>query len=232
MKAMILAAGKGERMRPLTETCPKPMLKVNGKPLLEHHIIQLKNAGITDIVINHAWYGEVIVDYFGNGQAWQVSIEYSAEAVGELETAGGIIKALPLLDDEPFVLVNGDVYCQLDYQQLPQMLSGLAHLCLVENPEHNLTGDFGLNDQRVMLPSDASDATYTYSGIAVLSPSLFKDYLNHHGPLPLGPLLKAASEQGLVSGQLIDHHWTDVGTPERLALLNQQLQQNQQQAEK
>ena len=222
MKAMILAAGKGERMRPLTNECPKPMLKVKGKPLLEHRIDNLKRAGITEFVINLAWFGEKIEQYFGDGSRWQVTIQYSYESVGELETAGGIIKALPLLGDAPFLLVNGDVFCAPDYQQLMLKHSGdLATLFLVENPTHNPKGDFSLSADRVILP-DGKSASYTYSGIALLSPALFSAYKSHQGPLPLGPLLKNGCENKSISGIVLDTPWTDVGTPERLALLNQQ----------
>ncbi|GLX84025.1 nucleotidyltransferase [Thalassotalea loyana] len=226
MKAMILAAGKGERMRPLTERCPKPMLEVAGKPMLEHHIEQLKKAGVTDIVINHAWYGEKIVEYFADGAKWGVSIHYSEEEIGALETAGGIIKALPMLGKDPFILVNGDVFCLLDYQKLPALGDKLAHLCLVDNPLHNKAGDFTLKQTNVGVPQGKDDQTYTYAGIAVLSPLLFKEFKAEKGPLPLGPILKSASRLDQVSGEVIVQDWTDVGTPERLTLLNQQIEQS------
>ncbi len=226
MMAMILAAGKGERMRPLTNQCPKPMLKVFGKPLLEHHLIQLKKAGVTDVVINHAWYGEKIVEYFGDGSQWQINIRYSKEEVGALETAGGIINVLSAFNDEPFLLVNGDVFCLLDYTKLTFNVNASAHIGLVKNPEHNLKGDFQLVEGQVALPKNTDDETYTYSGIAVLRAKLFTPYLHHQGPLSLGAVLKSACQEGQVSGQVIETPWTDVGTPARLEQLNQQAQEN------
>ena len=224
MKAMILAAGRGERMRPLTDTCPKPLLKVAGVPLIEHHLRNLKQAGITDIVINHAWLGEQIEQYFGNGEKFGVSIVYSAEHGGALETAGGIIKALPLLGDEPFVIVNGDVFCDFDFKQLPILqVDELAHLILVTNPEHNVKGDFGFNGSALTYDVNLANANekFTYSGLGVYHPNLFAGLAIEKAPL--APILIKAMEQGYISGTLHSGLWSDIGTPERLEQINKQL---------
>lgn len=221
---MILAAGRGERMRPLTDTCPKPLLKVAGVPLIEHHLRNLKQAGITNIVINHAWLGEKIEQYFGNGEKFGVSIVYSAEHDGALETAGGIVKALPLLGDEPFVIVNGDVFCDFDFKQLPNLqASDLAHLILVENPEHNVQGDFGFNGAKLTYDINIAHAheKFTYSGLGVYHPKLFSGLAIEKAPL--APILIKAMEQGYISGTLHSGLWSDIGTPERLDQINKQL---------
>lgn len=213
MKAMILAAGKGERLRPLTLHTPKPLVRVGGVPLIEYHLNALAAAGFTDIVINHAWLGQQIEDHLGDGARFGVSIRYSAE--GEpLETGGGIFKALPLLGGEPFAVVNGDIWTDYDFSALRRPLVGLAHLVLVENPAHHAAGDFCLTDSRV---SDArpNAKTLTYSGIAVLSPALFADA--EAGAFKLAPLLRQAMAAGKVSGECLQGHWVDVGTHERLA---------------
>ena len=234
MKAMILAAGRGERMRPLTDSCPKPMLKVAGIPLIEHHIIKLAKAGVTDIVINHAWLGEQIEEYLKDGSQWNVSINYSRESKEALETAGGIIKALPLLRDEtnpeaPFLVVNGDVYTDFDFTELPKLSKDcLAHIWLVNNPEHNLTGDFLLSkSNKVRNIKDKSTLSndyvaYTFSGIGLYKPALFSTQKSEH-ILPLGPLLRDSAEKLKLSGKLLLDHWTDVGTPERLDELNRRV---------
>lgn len=225
---MILAAGRGERMRPLTDTCPKPLLKVRGKPLLEWHLDALGHGGFRDAVINTAWLGEQIEDHFGHESASGVRIRYSHEGRdfgGALETAGGIARALPLLD-EVFWVVAGDVY-------MPQFLytraaydrfaaSGkLAHLWLVPNPEHNPKGDFGLAPDGAAL--NAAEERYTYSTCGLFRRGLF-DTLPSGNPeglkVKLAPLLRAAMDQGRVSAELYRGPWTDVGTPERLDRLN------------
>ncbi|TRX54030.1 N-acetylmuramate alpha-1-phosphate uridylyltransferase MurU [Thalassomonas sp. M1454] len=224
MKAMILAAGRGERMKPLTDTCPKPLLKVAGVPLIEHHLRNLKQAGITDIVINHAWLGEQIEQYFGDGKKFGVNIVYSAEGDGALETAGGIVKALPLLGDEPFVLVNGDIYCDFNFAQLPKLQSfELAHLILVKNPEHNLAGDFGFNGKTLTFDSKLAQANekFTYSGLGVYHPKLFAGLAIEKAPL--APILIKAMEQGSISGTRYSGVWSDIGTPQRLEQINKQL---------
>ena len=214
MKEMILAAGKGERMRPLTLHTPKPLLPVGGKPLIQWHMEALQRAGIRQLVINHAWLGEQIEDAFGDGARLNVSISWSAEEQ-PLETAGGILRALPLLGDEPFVLVNGDVWCDLDFACLQLPEGKLAHLVLADNPPFKQGGDFLLSEGLVSNPdADNSTDALTYSGIAVLSPALFDGL--PEGPRPLAPLLRAAAEQGLVSGECHAGRWIDVGTPERL----------------
>ena len=213
MKAMILAAGKGERMRPLTLHTPKPLVPVAGVPLIEYHLRALAAAGFTEVVINHAWLGQQIEDHLGDGSRWGLSIRYSAE--GEpLETGGGIFKALPLLGDQPFVLVNGDIWTDYDFSRLRQPSSALAHLVLVDNPGHHGAGDFRLDAGQVADGAGASD-TLTYSGIAVIDPALFTGC--QPGAFKLAPLLRAAMASGQVSGAHFSGHWVDVGTLERLA---------------
>ncbi|MCC2617810.1 nucleotidyltransferase family protein [Aestuariibacter halophilus] len=219
---MLLAAGRGERMRPLTDRCPKPLLEVAGKPLIAHHINRLAAAGYQRVVINHAWLGQQIEQQLGDGSAFGVQIHYSAEP-DALETAGGIIQAMPLLlADNPsqqFLVINGDVYCELD----PGILQPLgdeadAHLVLVPNPEHNPGGDFHLQDNQVHSHGQPS---LTFSGIGIYHARLF-DGLSP-GKRPLAPLLRSAMEAGRVSGQRFDGRWVDVGTPERLQQLNQEV---------
>ncbi len=213
MKAMILAAGKGERMRPLTLHTPKPLVPVAGVPLIEYHLRALAAAGFTEVVINHAWLGQQIEEHLGDGSRWGLSIRFSAE--GEpLETGGGIFKALPLLGDQPFVLVNGDIWTDYDFSRLRQPSSALAHLVLVDNPGHHGAGDFRLDAGQVADGAGASD-TLTYSGIAVIDPALFAGC--EPGAFKLAPLLRAAMASGQVSGEHFSGHWVDVGTLERLA---------------
>lgn len=213
MKAMILAAGKGERMRPLTLTTPKPLIRAAGVPLIEYHIRALATAGFTEIVINHAWLGQQIEDYLGDGSQFGVNIQYSPE--GEpLETGGGIFRALPLLGNEPFLVVNGDIWTDYDFSALRQTIAGLAHLVMVDNPEHHTTGDFTLVDAQVQDREPGSQAL-TYSGIAVLHPQLFAGCTA--GAFKLAPLLRKAMADGQVSGEHLQGQWVDVGTHERLA---------------
>jgi len=212
MKAMILAAGKGERLRPLTLHTPKPLVRAGGVPLIEYHIRALAEAGFRDLVINHAWLGEQVEACLGDGGRFNVRIRYSAE--GEpLETGGGIYRALPLLGDEPFVVVNGDIWTDYDFTTL-QPPEGLAHLVLVDNPVHHPAGDFSLREGKVG-EGDKSAEQLTYSGIAVLHPRLFARC--HSGPFKLAPLLRGAMAAGQVSGEHYDGRWVDVGTHERLA---------------
>ncbi len=213
MRAMILAAGKGERMRPLTLNTPKPLIPVAGVPLIEYHLGALARAGFTEVVINHAWLGEKIEAHVGNGERFGLQVTYSRETQ-PLETGGGIFQALQYLGDEPFVVVNGDIWTDYDFAALRRPLAGLAHLVLVPNPEHHPEGDFLLADGQVQLPSTSVD-TLTYSGIAVLHPKLFAD--SAAGAFKLAPLLRFAMRDGDVSGEPFDGHWIDVGTPERLA---------------
>lgn len=219
MKAMILAAGKGERMRPLTLHTPKPLLRAGPCTLIEHHLRGLAAAGFTELVINHAWLGEQIEAYLGDGARFGVRIRYSPE--GEpLETGGGIYKALPLLGDAPFAVVNGDVFAAYDYARLKLPDGMLAHLLMVDNPAHHPGGDFALVDGRLHdLP--APGRALTYSGIAVLAPALFEGC--EPGAFKLAPLLRRAMAQGRVSGEYFAGPWVDVGTPERLAEVDQLL---------
>ncbi|MDF0729833.1 nucleotidyltransferase family protein [Pseudomonas entomophila] len=213
MKAMILAAGKGERMRPLTLHTPKPLVPVAGQPLIEYHLRALATAGFTDVVINHAWLGQQIEDHLGDGSRFGLSIRYSPE--GEpLETGGGIFKALPLLGEAPFLLVNGDIWTGYDFSRLRQPPRGLAHLVLVDNPGHHGRGDFRLLGEQVVDGDDAP-GTLTFSGLSVLDPALFDGC--QPGPFKLAPLLRQAMARGLVSGEHYRGPWVDVGTLERLA---------------
>lgn len=213
MKAMILAAGKGERLRPLTLHTPKPLVRAAGVPLIEYHVRALAAAGFTELVINHAWLGQQIEDYLGDGVRFGVRIAYSAE--GEpLETGGGIFQALPLLGDQPFVLVNGDIFTDYPFAQLRRPLSGLAHLVLVANPTHHAGGDFCLQGGQVS-DAQAGEGNLTYSGLAVLSPALFAEC--QPGAFKLAPSLRQAMAAGQVSGEQFAGCWVDVGTHERLA---------------
>ncbi|MFK5732845.1 nucleotidyltransferase family protein [Pseudomonas urmiensis] len=213
MKAMILAAGKGERMRPLTLHTPKPLVPVAGQPLIEYHLRALAAAGVSEVVINHAWLGQQIEDHLGDGSRFGLTIRYSAE--GEpLETGGGIFKALPMLGETPFLLVNGDVWSDYDFRQLNKPLEGLAHLVLVDNPGHHGRGDFRLQGAQVVDGDDAP-GTLTFSGISVLDPALFAGC--QPGAFKLAPLLRQAMAQGKVTGERHGGLWVDVGTLERLA---------------
>ena len=228
MRAMILAAGRGERMRPLTDHTPKPLLLAGGKPLIVWHIERLVHAGITELVINHAHLGAQIERVLGDGSRFGASIRYSDEGTA-LETAGGIAYALPLLGDEIFAVVNGDVYCDYDFARLPELAGQMqrdrdnAHLVLVGNPEHHPDGDFLLQDSRVANPP-AHDrrSALTFSGIGLYRPELFAR-IPRGSKAPLAPLLREQTALGKVSGE---HHrgaWVDVGTPQRLEALDQQL---------
>lgn len=222
MKAMILAAGKGERMRPLTLHTPKPLVRAAGVPLIEYHVRALAAAGFTELVINHAWLGQQIEDYLGDGSRFGVRIVYSPE--GEpLETGGGIFKALPLLGEQPFLVVNGDVFTDYAFAELRRPLAGLAHLVLVANPSHHPQGDFRLVDGKV---TDEPEHTnrLTYSGLAVLSPALFDGC--QPGAFKLAPLLRRAMADGQVSGEHFGGRWIDVGTHERLAEVERLLQES------
>jgi len=218
MKAMILAAGRGERMRPLTDHTPKPLLEVGGKALIEYHLTALQQAEVREVIINHAWLGEQIEARLGKGERYGLQIQYSPEVPVALETAGGIIQALSRLGTEPFIVVNGDIWCDYPMQQLPQQLDGLAHLVMVDNPPHNPQGDFCLIDGR--LQAEGQDKL-TYSGIGVYHPQLFAGL--EPGIRPLAPILKAAMAKGLVSGEQYEGRWLDIGTPERLHQLDTEL---------
>ncbi|MDH4394739.1 MAG: nucleotidyltransferase family protein [Limnobacter sp.] len=234
---MILAAGRGERMRPLTDTCPKPMLQAGGKPLIAWHLEALAKAGFNHVVINHAHLGELIERGLGDGSQYGVDIAYSAEGTA-LETAGGIRKALPLLangpDSEPFLVLNGDVYTDWPINHANTVLQAwsalrpdqrpLAHLVLVPNPEHNPKGDFYLTPNGTVHgdAEHSAHSAYTFSGIGVYQTSLFKD-LPLNEPAKLAPLLRQAMAQGRVTGELHLGLWLDIGTPARLNDLNEYL---------
>lgn len=220
MKAMILAAGRGERMRPLTDHKPKPLLQAGGKPLIVWHLERLAAAGFKEIVINHAHLGSQIEAALGNGAPWGLHIQYSPEPPGALETAGGIATALPLLGDEPFLVVNGDVYCDIDFGHFSGLTVGNAHLVMVPNPIHHNSGDFSLDGARVIAAQ--GEQTFTYSGVAVFAPAFFAK-VKPGSIMKLRPLLDAAIAAGTLTGERHAGRWVDVGTPERLAELDQEL---------
>lgn len=217
MKAMILAAGKGKRMRPLTLTTPKPLIPVQGIPLIEHHIKALSKAGFSQLVINHAWLGQQIEDFLGDGSQYGVSIKYSRES-SPLETGGGILKALPLLGEQPFLVVNGDIFCDYPFAHLNHFMDHLAHLILVNNPPHVAQGDFGLKKDLVI---NNACQQYTFAGISILHPKLFANCTEQ--AFKLAPLLRKAANQQLVTGELFGGYWQDVGTIERLQAVEQYL---------
>jgi len=217
MKAMILAAGRGERMRPLTDHTPKPLLAVGGKPLIGWHLERLAGAGFREIVINHAHLGEQIEAALGNGERWGVSINYSAEGKA-LETAGGIAYALPLLGNAPFLVVNGDVYTEYDFSRLKSALSDsmLAHLVMVDNPLQHPNGDFALDDGNLTLEGERK---LTFSGVGIYRPELFMEIVRGVSA-KLAPLLRQAIMDGKVSAEHFHGRWQDVGTPQRLQELD------------
>ncbi len=211
MRAMILAAGRGERMRPLTDCTPKPLISVGRYRLIEYHLLRLARAGFTEVVINHAWLGEQIEAALGDGARYGLRIFYSPEGEA-LETGGGIFQALPLLGDAPFLVVNGDVWTDYPFQRVRELsLSGLAHLVLVDNPPQHPRGDFHLSAGRVLA---AGEPKFTFSGIGVYHPDVFAGC--SQGRFSLVPLLLKSMESGLVSGEHYDGVWHDVGTVERL----------------
>lgn len=219
MKAMILAAGRGERMRPLTDNTPKPLLMVGDKPLIQWHVEALQAAGFTELVINHAWLGEQIELLLGDGSQFGLQIVYSPEGADVLETGGGIFNALSLLSDtssdDAFLVINGDVVTDLDFRQLPTQINGLAHLVMVPNPAHHNQGDFVLEEGDVR---NMGQPRLTFSGIGIYRPQLFTGC--EAGAFPLAPLLVAAMQDGRATGQLHTGMWVDVGTQERLQNVN------------
>jgi MurNAc alpha-1-phosphate uridylyltransferase len=230
---MILAAGRGERMRPLTDHTPKPLLPVGGKPLIVWHIERLRAAGFTHVVINHAHLGEQIESALGNGAALGVSIDYSRE-VSALETAGGIATALPLIASDVFPVINGDIYCEYDFSRLAEPMKRLsaagdqAYLVLVDNPPHHPQGDFVLDGGRVKdadIPLTPHPARFTFSGIGVYHRALFA-HTAAGTKAPLAPLLRLAIDAGRVSGEHYAGRWEDVGTPGRLNALDEELRQH------
>lgn len=225
MKAMILAAGLGSRMRPLTDNTPKPLLTVSDIPLLEHHVARLAKSGVNELVINIAYLGEQIRAYVGDGSRWGVSVKYSVEDQ-PLETGGGVLKALPLLEqnesgNSPFIIVNGDVWTDFDFKRLLQLnlksKYSAAHLIMVPTPEYREKGDFALHDG--YLSNETS--MLTYSGIGVYTPGLFKGVREKE--FPLAPLLRRFADLGELSGELHQGEWDDIGTPERLYALRERI---------
>lgn len=219
MKAMILAAGRGERMRPLTDTCPKPLLSVGGKALIVWHLERLAAAGFREVVINHAHLGEQIDAALGDGSSWGLAIRYSPEPPGALETAGGIANALPLLGDASFLVINGDIYCDWNPSALMLAAKDLAHLVLVPNPEHHPRGDFRIDGSRVFGDGEPS---HTFAGIGIYRPEIFAG-IERGKPAKLAPLLRVAMAEGRVSGEVHGGRWVDVGTPQRLNELDAEL---------
>ena len=222
MKAMILAAGRGERMRPLTDHAPKPLLPVAGRPLIVHHLEALRAAGIVEVVINTGHLGEQLPAALGDGQRWGMRIAWSPEPPEALETGGGIFQALPLLGQEPFIVVNGDIWTDFPltrWTQPPLMPAGLAHLLLVDNPDHHPAGDFRLDGDRAF--ADGSPRL-TFSGIGMYRPELFR-HIPRGSRAKLGVLLQNAMAGGAVTAERFDGFWLDVGTPERLACLDRRL---------
>ena len=217
MKAMILAAGRGERMRPLTDKTPKALLRAGGQCLIEYHINALAKAGITELVINYAHLGEQFPAQLGNGERYGVSISWSPEGETGLETGGGIFKALPLLGDAAFVVINGDVWTDYPFDAISEP-EGLAHLVMVNNPEHNPEGDFVLQGNQIQ---PDGNPRYTFSGIGIYHPALFADC--KPGVFKLAPLLREAMQKQQVSGEYYAGQWIDVGTPERLQALDEML---------
>jgi MurNAc alpha-1-phosphate uridylyltransferase len=227
MKAMILAAGKGERMRPLTLERPKPLLPVGGRALIEHHLLALAGAGFDEVVVNLSWLGTQISAALGDGSRYGLRILYSDEGPEPLETGGGIFRALLWLSPrgEPFLVLNGDVWMQYPYASLRERfaaglpLQDQAYLVLVPNPDHNPAGDFTLGDGRMIEPHDGESPRYTFSGLGVYSPALFEDCTD--GIFKLAPLLRTAATSSLVGAELFEGEWHDIGTPERLQALCQ-----------
>lgn len=216
MRAMILAAGRGERMRPLTDTLPKPLLAVHGKALIVWHLERLARNGFSDVVINIAHLGSKIVEYLGDGSQYGLSISYSDEQdSGALESAGGIKKALPLLGDAPFLVVNGDIFCDYEFDASFDLRGKKAHLILVPNPPHNTKGDFGIQEHLLL---NVAQEMYTFSGIGYYDPSFFETVALQKSPL--APLLKEAIDKEQLSGEVFKNIWHDIGTPQRLKEIN------------
>ena len=218
MRAMILAAGRGERLRPLTDTLPKPLIEAGGKPLIEYHLERLAMAGFRDVVINQGHLGHMLPERLGDGERWQLRIHWSVEPPDALETGGGIFQALPVLGDGPFLLINGDIYTDYPLARLRAVKCDLAHLVLVPNPPHNPAGDFSLQGAR--LRSTGPDK-YTFSGLAVYHPRLLADCAA--GRYSIVPILRKAMDDSLVTGELYCGQWLDIGNPQRLQSLQQVL---------
>lgn len=218
-QAIVLAAGRGERLRPLTDRIPKPLVSVRGRPLLDQHLHRLRRAGVTRCVINIEHLGALIEAHVGNGSRYGLDVTFSREPPGALETAGGIKHALPHLEPLPFICVNADVYCDFDFGSLPYRPSSDAHLVMVNNPRYHPHGDFSLRGNRItndLLPR------YTFSGIAVYDPTLF-EFARAPRRIPLAPILRNAAAGGVVTGEMHRGLWFDIGTPLRLATADQRL---------
>ncbi|MCW9013629.1 MAG: nucleotidyltransferase family protein [Gammaproteobacteria bacterium] len=215
MKAMILAAGRGERMRPLTDQTPKPLLQAGKHKLIEYHLLNLAAAGFKDVVINIAWLGQQIIDALGNGSDYGLNIQYSDEGEHALETGGGIYNALHLLGEKPFLVINGDIHTDYPLQRLNELTpTGLAHLVFVPNPEHNSAGDFYIQDNQLALTGNQK---YTFSGIGVYKKEFFPPQEN--SAFPLAPLFRQHAAQKLISAELYQGPWQDIGTIDRLEKL-------------
>lgn len=230
MRALVFAAGLGERMRPLTDHTPKPLLEAGGKPLIAWHLEKLAAMGVREVVINTSWLAPRFPEALGDGARWGLRIAYSYEGPVPLETGGGMLHALPLLGEAPFLLVNGDIWTDYDFGRLPSEPAGLAHLVMVDRPGYATHGDFALDhDGRVC---EDGEHRLTYAGIGLYRPQLLQDWHRHAGAgndagtLPrfrLAPILRAHMARGAISGEHHGGQWTDVGTPERLAALDRQL---------
>ena len=212
MRALIFAAGRGERMRPLTDATPKPLLQVGGKRLIEWHLENLGQAGVRDVVINTSYLAEQFPPALGDGSRWGLRIAYSYEGPEPLETGGGMLRALALLGDKAFIAVNGDIWTDFDFSTLPQNPQGLAHLVLVDNPEHHPQGDFALENGFVR-----DERRLTFSGIGVYLPALVAAH--EPGRFPLTPILRTAMRERQIRGEHYRGAWSDVGTPQRLTAL-------------
>lgn len=230
MKALIFAAGLGERMRPLTDATPKPLLRVGGKPLIEWHLEKLAALGIRDVVVNTSWLADQFPATLGDGARWNLRLHYAYEGDTPLETGGGMWNALPLLGEAPFLLINGDVWTDYDFARLPRSPAGLAHLVLVDPPPQAPRGDFALDGEGRVHPD--GEHRLTYAGIGVYRPQLLDGWrdliptptlVNGKPKFPLAPLLRAHMAAGAISGEHYRGRWTDVGTPERLQRLDAEL---------
>lgn len=231
MKALVLAAGLGERMRPLTDTTPKPLLHAGGKRLIEWHLEKLAAIGVRDVVINTSWLADRFPEALGDGARWNLRLHYSYEGDSPLETGGGMLQALPLLGEDPFLLVNGDIWTDYDFSRLPRDMSGDAHLVMVDRPVHATQGDFALDAGGHVRESGAE--LLTYAGLGVYRPQLLQGWRQVIGDAPgaelqpprfrLAPLLKARMQRDAITGEHHRGRWTDVGTPQRLEQLELQL---------
>jgi MurNAc alpha-1-phosphate uridylyltransferase len=219
MKAMILAAGRGERMGNITQNCPKPLLRVKGRCLIDWHLIKLCDAGFKDVVINVAYLSKEIIEFVGDGSKWGLNISISEEGQA-LETAGGIKQAIKYLGDEPFAVINADIFSDYNYKNLKNRSlenKRMGHLVLVNNPEHNPKGDFGIMDDGILTMN--SERSLTFSGIAIYDPKFFSE-LTERNKIKLAPILEIAINKKCIQGELFEGLWSDVGTPERLSMIN------------